>query len=112
MCITGHRTDNIKDVVSSVIDTYNNSSHRTLNNKTPNQVFKDNDDLIARHLNDSLHNQQIYKSVPLNDGDKVRILENKYMYYVKNTMAHNKIISPELLLFFWSEFINFRSVIY
>jgi hypothetical protein len=31
--ITGHRTDNIKDVVSSVIETYNNSSHRTLNNK-------------------------------------------------------------------------------
>ena len=60
-----------------IADTYNNSSHRTLNHKTPNQVFKDNDDQIARHLNDSLHNQQIYKSVPFDDGDKVRILEKK-----------------------------------
>ncbi len=41
--ITGNRTDNIKDVMKSIIDTYNNNSHRTLNNKTPNQVFKDND---------------------------------------------------------------------
>ena len=75
--ITGHRTDNIKDVMKTIIDTYNNSNHRTLNNKSPNQVFKDNDDQMARHLNDSLHNQQIYKSVPFDDGDKVRILEQK-----------------------------------
>ncbi len=33
-------------------------SHRTLGNKTPNQVFKDNDDQITRHLNDSVHNQK------------------------------------------------------
>jgi hypothetical protein len=75
--ITGHRTDDIKEVVASVIDTYNNDSHRTLDNKTPNEVFKDNDDQIARHLNDSMHNQAIYKSVSFNDGDKVRILEKK-----------------------------------
>jgi hypothetical protein len=44
--ITGHRTDNIKDVMKS----YNNNSHRTLKNKAPNQVFKDNDDQITRHI--------------------------------------------------------------
>jgi hypothetical protein len=75
--ITGHRTDNIKDVMKSIIDTYNSNSHRTLNNKTPNQVFKDNDDQITRHLNDSVHNQQVYKTVPFNSGDQVRILEKK-----------------------------------
>ena len=75
--ITGHRTDNIKDVMKSIIDTYNNNNHRTLDNKTPNQVFKDNDDQIARHLNDSVHNQNVYKSVPFDTGDKVRILEKK-----------------------------------
>ena len=75
--ITGHRTDNIKDVISSVIATYNSSSHRTLKNRSPNQVFKDNDDQIARHLNDSAHNQQVYKSVPFESGQKVRILEQK-----------------------------------
>jgi hypothetical protein len=75
--ITGYRTDNIKDVMKSIIDTYNNNSHRTLDNKTPNQVFKDNDDQITRHLNDSVHNQQVYKTVPFNSGDQVRILEKK-----------------------------------
>ena len=48
-----------------------------MKNKTPNEVFKDNDDQTARHLNDTMHNQQVYKSVPFNDGDKVRILEKK-----------------------------------
>ena len=75
--VTGYRTDNIKDVIKSIIDTYNNNSHRTLKNKTPNEVFKDNDDQMTRHLNDSVHNQQVYKSVPFKDGEKVRILEEK-----------------------------------
>jgi len=75
--ITGNRTDNIKDVIKSIINTYNNNSHRTLKNKTPNEVFKDNDDQMTRHLNDSVHNQQVYKSVPFKDGEKVRILEEK-----------------------------------
>ena len=60
--------------MKSIIDTYNNNSHRTLKNKTPNQVFIDNDDQTARHLNDRAHNQAIYKSVPFKNGEKVRIL--------------------------------------
>jgi len=75
--ITGHRTDNIKDVMKAIIDTYNSSSHRTLKNRSPNQVFKDNDDQVVRHINDSAHNQQVYKSVPFESGQKVRILEQK-----------------------------------
>ena len=56
--ITGHRTDNIKDVMKSIIETYNSSSHRTLNKKISNQVFEDNDDQMTRHLNDSVHNNK------------------------------------------------------
>jgi hypothetical protein len=75
--ITGHRTDNIKEVVSSVIETYNNNSHRTLQNKTPNQVYNDIENQTARHITDSLHNQQIYEKVPFDEGQKVRVLEQK-----------------------------------
>ena len=32
---------------------------------------------MTRHLNDSVHNQQVYKTVPFDTGDKVRILEQK-----------------------------------
>ncbi len=41
------------------------------------QVFKDNDDQITRHLNDIVHNQQVYKTVPFDIGAEVRILEKK-----------------------------------
>ena len=75
--IAGHRTENIKDVIKSVIETYNDSNHRGLKNKTPNEVYNNHDDQLARHLNDSVHNQAIYKSVPFKEDDKVRILEDK-----------------------------------
>ena len=75
--ISGHRTDNIKDVMKTVIETYNDSSHRGLKNKTPNEVYNNHDNQLARHLNDSVHNQQVYKTVPFNSGDQVRILEKK-----------------------------------
>ena len=71
--------------MKSIIDTYNNNSHRTLDNKTPNQVSKDSDDQMTRHINDSVHNQQVYKTVPFDTGDKVRILEKK-----KNLIKENK----------------------
>ena len=75
--ITGHRTDNIKEVVSSVIETYNNNSHRTLQNKTPNQVYNDIENQTARHITDSLHNQQIYEKVPFDEGQKSKSIRAK-----------------------------------
>ncbi len=90
--ITGHRTDNIKDVRKTIIETYNNNSHRTLSNKIPNQVFKDNDDQISRHINDSAHNQQVYKTVPFNTGDKVRILEKKEKLIKENKSSPDHYI--------------------
>ncbi len=63
--------------MKSIIDTSNNNSHRTLGNTPPNQIFKDNDDQVTRHINDSVHNQQVYTTVPCNTGDKTRILEQK-----------------------------------
>ena len=53
-----YRTYNIKDVMKSIIDTYNKNSHRTLKNKSPNQIFKDTDDQMTRHLNVTVHNQK------------------------------------------------------
>jgi hypothetical protein len=38
---------------------------------------------MARHLNDNLHNQQVYKTVPFDTGDKVRILEKKEIKMIK-----------------------------
>ena len=75
--ITGNKKDNIKDVMKSIIDTYNDSSHRGLDNKTPNEVFNNQDNQLARHLSDTVHNHNIYKSVPFKENDKVRVIEEK-----------------------------------
>ena len=75
--ILGNRKESLQDVMNSIIATYNNDNHRALNNKTPNQVYKDNDNQTARHLNDTVHNEQIYKSIPFSTSDKVRVLEDK-----------------------------------
>ena len=32
---------------------------------------------MTRHLNDHVHNQKVYQSVPFKDGEKARILERK-----------------------------------
>jgi hypothetical protein len=102
--ITGNRTDNIKDVMTSVIDTYNESSHRTLKNKTPNEVFKNQDDQLARHLNDMVHNHSIYKSVPFKSDDKVRILEERAKFekgkkiFSKDVYTVNKKQGYKILL--------------
>ncbi len=56
---SGQITDDIKDVMKTIIETYNNNSHRTLGNKTPDQVFEDNDYQMTGHINGSVHNQHI-----------------------------------------------------
>ncbi len=43
-------------------------SHRILHNKTADQVFEDNDDQMSRYINDSIHNQKVYKTVLLDTG--------------------------------------------
>jgi hypothetical protein len=48
---------------------------------------------LIRHLNDSAHNQQIYKSVPFEDGQRVRILEQKERFD-----KGKQKISPEVLI--------------
>jgi hypothetical protein len=99
--ITGHRTDNLKDVMKTVIDTYNNSNHRTLNNKSPDQVFKDNDDQIARHIADKVHNQRIYKSVPFADGLSP---ENQYSSIISPLSIASKLRLPSS--FFSTSLVN------
>ena len=66
--------------MNSIIATYNNDNHRSLQNKSPNQVFKDNDNQKIRHFIDSMHNQKVYETVPFNASDQVRVLEDKGIF--------------------------------
>ena len=74
--VTGNRTDNLKSVIKSAVDTYNDNDHRTIKT-TPNKAWKDNNLQLAHHLKDMIHNEQVYKTVPFKSGENVRILEEK-----------------------------------
>jgi hypothetical protein len=74
--IAGNRTDNLKSVVKSAVETYNDNEHRTIKT-TPNKAWKDNNLQTAHHLKDMIHNEQVYKTVPFKSGENVRILEEK-----------------------------------
>jgi hypothetical protein len=60
-----------------MIDTYSSNGHRFLHNQTTNQVLKDNNDRITRHMNDSVQNQQVYKTVPFDKRGKIQNIREK-----------------------------------
>ena len=74
--VTGHKKDNLKDVLQSVVDTYNDNEHRTIKT-TPNKAWTNNNLQTAKHLSDILHNEKVYNTVPFKAGENVRILEDK-----------------------------------
>ena len=47
---------------------------------TPNEAFKNEKFQAVQQLNNSAINQRIYTSVNLNDGDNVRILQDKGIF--------------------------------
>ena len=46
--ITGNKKDNFKDVIKSVVDTYNDNEHRTIKS-TPNKAWNNNNLQITHH---------------------------------------------------------------
>jgi hypothetical protein len=63
--IKGNRTDNLKHVVQSAMDTYNDNDYRTIKRK-PNKVWTENNPQLSHHSKDMIHNGQVYKQCPLN----------------------------------------------
>jgi len=74
--VTGHKKDNLKEVLQTAVETYNDNEHRTIKT-TPNKAFNNNNLQVARHLSDIIHNENVYNSVSFKPGENVRILEDK-----------------------------------
>ena len=70
------RTDNLQDVIDTVIATYNNGGHRTLGNKTPNEIYNDINYQLQHNAVDKSNNN-IASSKSFGSGETVRILEAK-----------------------------------
>jgi hypothetical protein len=64
-----------------IISVYNETPHASLNNRTPDEVYADNDEKEKRFRQDIKHNLgEDAKKTPISVGDTVRILEKKEVF--------------------------------
>jgi hypothetical protein len=64
-----------------IISVYNETPHASLNNRTPDEVYADNDEKEKRFRQDIKHNRgEDAKQTPISVGDTVRILEKKEVF--------------------------------
>ena len=56
---------------------YNDSPHRGIKGKTPNQVWNDTNEQNIQNMKDTISNDKLFNKLTLGIGDTVRVLENK-----------------------------------
>ena len=91
----GNKKDSLKEVIYNIIETYNNNIHRSLNKMTPNEAFKNEKFQAVQQLNNSAINQNIYKSIDFNNGDNVRILQDKSIFDKGKNKFSNDVFKVE-----------------
>lgn len=71
----------LQQMINKVLNTYNDSPNRGIQNRTPNEVFGDIKEQKERNLKESLINDYIFeKKVDLTPGQSVRVLQQKGMF--------------------------------
>ena len=76
---------NFIDVINDLIENYNNSSHRTLKDKSPNDYFENNKLQNNKKMNDILYNIDIKNNTNhLEIGDNVRAIIKKKIFDKEN----------------------------
>ena len=68
---------NLPNIIQSIIDMYNDSPHRGIKGKTPNQVWNDTKEQNIQNMKDTINNDKLFNKLTLAIGDTVRVLENK-----------------------------------
>ena len=56
---------------------YNDSPHRRIKGKPPNQVWNDTTEQNIQNMKDTISNDKLFNKLTLGIGDTVRVLENK-----------------------------------
>ncbi len=68
---------NLQSMMDTVINMYNDSPHRGIQGKTPNQMWSNTKEQEKRNVIDTMYNDRIFNKLTLGIGDDVRVLENK-----------------------------------
>jgi hypothetical protein len=56
---------------------YNDSPHRGIKGKTPNQVWNDTNEQHIQTMKDTINDDKLFNKLTLGIGDTVGVLENK-----------------------------------
>jgi hypothetical protein len=74
---TSGKQYSIRQVVREIVDNYNDTPHRSLDNATPNEVFGSKEARMIIFAQNESYNDNIDQTVNYNVGDKVRILNRR-----------------------------------
>ena len=82
---------NLQNMIDIVVNMYNDSPHRGINGKTPNQMWDDIKEQEKRNVIDTMRNDKIFNKLTLSIGDDVRVLENKDKFDKGNAQFSQEI---------------------
>ena len=68
---------NLQNMIDTVINLYNDSPHRGIQGKTPNEMWDNIKEQEKRNVIDTMSNDKTFNKLTLGIGDDVRVLENK-----------------------------------
>jgi hypothetical protein len=68
---------NLQNIIDTVVKLYNDSPHRGIGGKTPNQMWDNTKEQEKRNIIDTMSNDKIFNKLTLGIGDDVHVLENK-----------------------------------
>jgi hypothetical protein len=82
---------NLQSMIDTVVKMYNDSSHRGISGKTPNQMWDNIKEQEKRNIVETISNDKIFNKLPLGIGDDVRVLENKDKFDKGNAQFSQEI---------------------
>jgi hypothetical protein len=81
----GTKLGNLQSMMHTVVKFYNDSPHRGISGKTPNQMWDNIKDQETCNIVETMSNDKIFNKLPLAIGDDVRVLDRiGYSYKVKD----------------------------
>jgi len=82
------------DVLPHLIELYNTSPHSSLDDRTPNEAYKDEVYLIQKYLKHQRYNDEIQQGIGLKTGDRVRAMVGKHVFdKEKHRSPRNSLLS-------------------
>jgi hypothetical protein len=82
---------NLQNMMDTVINLYNDSPHRGIGGKTPNEMWSNTKEEEKRNIVETMANDKIFNKLPLAIGDDVRVLENKDKFDKGNAQFSQEI---------------------